>query len=426
MTRMEEFRIGDLFEKLKAPYKGLGRSRDNISKVRTAEFSLPLINCKDGNNGIMYYGRPDDFTSYQNVLSVIYNGPPTEGQTYYQPEIGLLSDAYLIRLKSGITIGQELGLYLAAAINKSICDRRNKRYSRGNKATWAAKVEDDMVQLPIQIDASGSPVIDPAHTYHPDGFIPDWAYMQEYIAKLEQELIARLDHSLTAASLNDYTLTNKDREALSTLGLGEAQDSAEVVTAPNAMREFSIPDVFLIKNGHNVLKTDVVIGSGTVPYVTAGESNNSVAGYVDYDKNMIEEGDCIFIGGKTTVFSYQEVPFFSNDSHNLLLYCKAQEGRGELPSLYMITQLKQSLWRYTWNDSISFKKIQSESVMLPIQTDVSGSPVIDPQCTYHSDGFIPDWEYMADYIRAIEKIVIKDVVDYKNAFMDAAAPVFSS
>ena len=70
------FRIGALFEKLNAPYIGSGRKQDNVSKERTEEFSLPLINCKWGDNGIMYYGRPSDFVHYENVLSVVYNGPP--------------------------------------------------------------------------------------------------------------------------------------------------------------------------------------------------------------------------------------------------------------------------------------------------------------------------------------------------------------
>lgn len=61
------FRIGALFEKLNAPYIGAGRKQDNVSKERTEEFSLPLINCKWGDNGIMYYGRPSDFVHYENV-----------------------------------------------------------------------------------------------------------------------------------------------------------------------------------------------------------------------------------------------------------------------------------------------------------------------------------------------------------------------
>ena len=95
-----KFRIGNLFKKMSAPYLGKGRKQDNVSKVRTSEFNLPLINCKYGNNGIMYYGREKDFRSYESVLTIIYNGPPTEGQVYYQEKIGVYTDAYIVKLKS--------------------------------------------------------------------------------------------------------------------------------------------------------------------------------------------------------------------------------------------------------------------------------------------------------------------------------------
>lgn len=259
---------------------------------------------------------------------------------------------------------------------------------------------------------------------------PDWDYMQEriaeleqeHIAELEQERIAELEQYLVATGLNDYTLTDEDIKTLSLSGFrgNEAGNLPAAAGVRKEMREFSIPTVFNIKNGHNILKADIQLGSGKHPYVTAGESDNSVMGYIDYDESMLEIGNCIFIGGKTMVVSYQEDSFFSNDSHNLLLYCKDQAGCGRLVSLYMISQLKKALWRYSWNDSISFKKIQKESFVLPIQTDANGRPVIDTTYKYHPDEYVPDWDYMAAYIRAIEKLVIKDVVDYKDEFIASA------
>lgn len=144
----KEFRIGGLFKKLRSQYKGSIKKQLNVSKHRNDEFDLPLINCKDGNNGIMYYGRRNDFTWYKNVLSIIYNGPPTEGQTYFQDEIGLYTDAYLIGLKKG-ELNREIGLFFTTAINKSIHNQKMKKYSRGNKATWENKVENDYIVLPV-------------------------------------------------------------------------------------------------------------------------------------------------------------------------------------------------------------------------------------------------------------------------------------
>lgn len=184
------FRMGDLFIKLKAPYCGAGKKQDNVSKIKNSEFSLPLINCKDGNNGVMYYGRKSDFTHYKNILSIIYNGPPTEGQTYFQDEIGLYTDAYLVDINGRHIDTRELGLYLTTAINKSIHNIDKKKYSRGNKATWDNKVENDYISLPIMVDITNKPIVDMNSKYHPDGYIPDWKFMEKYIRVIEKIVIA--------------------------------------------------------------------------------------------------------------------------------------------------------------------------------------------------------------------------------------------
>ena len=124
----------------------------------------------------MYYGRRDDFSVHNNVLSIIYNGPPTEGQTYFQEEIGLYTDAYIVALKSGDIPNVEIGLYLATAINKSIHNLERKKYSRGNKATWEDKVENDMIALPVN-----------------DKEEIDWKYMENYIKAIEKRLVSRID-----------------------------------------------------------------------------------------------------------------------------------------------------------------------------------------------------------------------------------------
>lgn len=173
--KFHKFVMGDLFKKLSSPYKGKGRKQDNVSRIRTKEFSLALINCKNGDNGVMYYGRKDDFTVHKNVLSIIYNGPPTEGQTYYQEEIGLYTDAYIIDLKEMEIPNRQVGIYLATAINKSIHNLAKKKYSRGNKATWESKVENDEIYLPVDSNEN-----------------IDWKYMEHFISALEKQSLKRV------------------------------------------------------------------------------------------------------------------------------------------------------------------------------------------------------------------------------------------
>ena len=66
--------------------------------------------------------------------------------------------------------------------------------------------------------------------------------------------------------------------------------------------EFKLIDVFTVKNTSNILAYNIIEGSGTVPYLCASSENNAVSTYIDYDKKYLEKGNCIFIGGKSTVY----------------------------------------------------------------------------------------------------------------------------
>lgn len=83
------------------------------------------------------------------MLSIIYNGPPTEGQTYFQDSIGVYTDAYLIGLKDSDIPNREVGLYFAAVINASFLNEKKRKYSRGHKATAGGRVEYDKIIVPV-------------------------------------------------------------------------------------------------------------------------------------------------------------------------------------------------------------------------------------------------------------------------------------
>ncbi|MFW9605464.1 MAG: restriction endonuclease subunit S, partial [Pseudomonas sp.] len=182
--------------------------------------------------------------------------------------------------------------------------------------------------------------------------------------------------------LNDYELTEKEKKTLE--GFEELN-----------FKEFNLTDVFDVKNTNNILSRDVIQNSGAVPYLCASAENNGVGSYISYDEDYLEEGDCIFIGGKTFVVSYQEKDFFSNDSHNLALYLKEKEKKNKLNQLFIVSCIYKSLSnKYSWGYSISNKKIQKDKVSLPMKNDK------------------PDYEAMEAIVSAIHKLVIKDVVLY--------------
>ncbi len=130
--------------------------------------------------------------------------------------------------------------------------------------------------------------------------------------------------------------------------------------------EYKITELFEVRNTRCILARDVVLDSGNTPYLGAGAGNNATISYISYDENLLEEGPCIFIGGKTFVVTYQEHNFYSNDSHNLVLYVKNNKLKSKRIQLYICSCIYKSLKnKYSWSNSISYSKIQNDSVLLP-------------------------------------------------------------
>ena len=168
-------------------------------------------------------------------------------------------------------------------------------------------------------------------------------------------------------------------------------------------KQFRICDVFDVRNAHSILWKDIEPNSGPYPYVTASESNNSVVTRVSYDMFQAEEANTIMIGGKTLVVTFQEEPYFSNDSHNLVLKMKCDEYRNKYVQLFLVTVLRADLGRiYSWGDSISSRSIQKDSIALP------STPQNEP-----------DYVYMETYMRSVETIA-QTALDQLMSSTDAA------
>ena len=228
----------------------------------------------------------------------------------------------------------------------------------------------------------------------------DFEFMESFIAELEAERVAELEAErvaelsayLKVSGLDNYELSVEEQNALQEY---ETLDFSE----------FDITEIFEIKNTSNILSTQIKENSGNTPYLCASSENNGVSSYITYDKRYLEKGNCIFIGGKTFVVSYQENDFFSNDSHNLALYLRNCD-KSKLKRFYIATCLFKSLsHKYSWGNSISKTKIKNDKISLPIK-----------------DGK-PNYDVMELLISAVQKLVIKDVVKYSDAKISATKQV---
>ena len=231
----------------------------------------------------------------------------------------------------------------------------------------------------------------------------DFAFMECFISQLEafrlSQLeafrLSQLEAYLLATGLKDYTLTTAEEQALADFQNGKVQ-----------WGEFKVVDLFDVKNTRNILSRDIVENSGETPYLSASRENNAVSSYISYDEDYLDKGNCVFIGGKTFVVTYQEKDFYSNDSHNLALYLKEKQQKSKLNQLFLASCIYKGLdYKYSWGDSISNRKIQSDVIEVPIKDT------------------IPNYDYMALLISAIQKLVIKDVVLYADRKIEATRKV---
>lgn len=308
------------------------------------------------------------------------------GNAYYRDfKYKMATHNHVFSLSGSVIRNRSVGLYLVSTMSYM----RNL-FSYNNMGTWS-KIKKLYITLPIS--QSGD---------------IDFAYMESRIREMEESRIREMDAYLNVTGFQNCELTEEEQNVLYLVDNGNVKFKSFHVTddTNNGRRN----GIFVVKNSHNILQSSITPNSGNKPYVTAGEGNNSISTYISYDKSQIEKGNAIMIGGKTMVITYQAEDFFSNDSHNLVLYVKNPLLANELIQLYLVASLNRSLKPiYSWGDSISSKKIKKDIFSLP----VTPSGDID----YH---------FMETYIRAIEKQIIQRVKDWRAKEISATKDIVNS
>lgn len=383
----------DIFHKveLKRIKKTFDKAKD-ISKEQTSEFNLPLINAKNGDNGIMYYGRMSDWESDVFCIDIINDGAISTGNVYAQPQrTGVLYNAYMIKPNKTIE-SEEILLFLAKTIEKAI----KHRFGYDNKATW-----EKVKIMPISLPVIENP--NPDHKYTIDDI--DWQYMRDRITELERDSITELDAYLQATGLNDYELTEDDKKILS-LSAKRASDENGTLedNSEDEVRfgEFDISDIYEVQKVQHKLDKSQIKSEGDYPCFSSDTTNNGILGYTDNPEFHISDETKVYIifGDHTRTFDIATTDFSVLDNVKVL-----KPVTNNIKALQYINSV--------WGKSIPnlgyarhWSVAKDRKLSLPIKSDGT-----------------PDFDYMEKYIRAIEKVVIADVVKYKDKVIETTKKV---
>ena len=287
---------------------------------------------------------------------------------------------------------KENKLYFQSAINKEM-SRYGKEY---NSYPTLKSLTVTKIVLPV-IENHNSD-----HEYTVDDI--DWQYMRERITELERERITELDAYLKATGLEDYELTAKDKEILS---LSRKSIFDEDGTLGNDCEDGVRFGEFFLKNifgmpirGTRLTKENRI--HGTIPLVTAGEQNEGIAEYIGNEEQQTFE-NMLTIDMFGNCF-YRDYQYKADD--NILSFGK---DIAKYASLYIATIINRVTKGYNYGKQFRQGSYLQTKIILPIKSDGT-----------------PDFDYMERYIRAMEKVVIADVVKYikkLKKFLDQDIPI---
>ena len=390
----KEFKLDEILQKVntvKIPLK-----KGDCPTIPTATYIIPARTATVSNQGLSCYVPVDSCTVLKNKISVSANGDFCA--FWHDSNFTILQDAYALEGK-GFELTEKIALFLISIMTHSF----SQKYNWNNKAGWE-KLRNETIKLPVKESEE-----------------IDWDYMQERIAELEQERIAELEQYLIATGLNDYELTDKDKEILATklMDGGALQSSTSVNGCLKEARMFRVGDLFELQKVSNKLAKENLSDEYEYPTYSSDTRNNGIIGYTDNPEFICDDTTPVYItfGDHTRTFNIARKSFSVLDNVKVLIPCCDNDE----VLLYLMSVWHKQIPNLGY--ARHWKVAKGGTLSLPIQTDSQNNPIIDSAHTYHPQGFIPDWEYMEKYIKATEKVVIQDVVDWKDEMIEKTKEV---
>ena len=369
-----EFKIGDLFEKQNLKFKkGKFDKEKDVSRILTEEYSLPLVNAKDGDNGIMYYGRPEDFENVEMSIDIVNDGAVSTGNVYSQPQkTGVLYNAYLIKSKFELNSSQLH--FFTTTIQKSI----KLKFSYELKASWE-RVKEEFIQLPEKNDGN-----------------IDFDFMEAFIRELEEERIRELEEErirelaayLKVSGFDNYKLSKCESFALA--HFNELK-----------WKEFNLENLYGKSTRGKRLKSADRI-KGDLPFVTAGEADTGISAYIG---NEVE----IFSKNTTTIDMFGSAKYrnydYGADDHVAVVHTEKLPKHAAVFVTAAVHKASHT-GKFDYSNNFYASDADELNIMLPVNSDDS-----------------PDYAFMETFISAVQKLVIKDVVLYADKKIAATKQV---
>ena len=169
-------------------------------------------------------------------------------------------------------------------------------------------------------------------------------------------------------------------------------------------KEFEIQKLFTIKSPQSRTVKDY--NEGKTPYVSSGGINNGVQSFLEPKKGeILEKGNCITVSPlEGTPSFYQKEDFLGRGGAGSAISLLYNENLNEYNSLFICCIIKVAAKRFDYSDAFTSDNLKTLKLKLPALKCDDGCFFIDKSKKYSSEGYVPDWKYMEDFMKNIEKI----------------------
>ena len=326
------------------------------------------VGAKKEDNGVMLHCKKDNALIQKgNCIIFICNGQGSVGYANYM-DVDFIGTTDIVA-----GYNQNLNKYNGLFIATVLCQERPK-YSFGRK--WKTHLKETIINLPILHNEDGTPFIDNSKKYSEKGYVPDWIWMENYIKSLNHK--------------NLTTINNKENTIKLNL---------------DKWQSFEIHSILKVINGKGLTTEEIEENPGDIFCIQGGESKNGSIGsinrsYCEKQGYVIIDEMCLTVArvGTAGCVNFWEDPCAIGDKCKGLIL---KEHPTKATYLFIQTILNQLQYKYSYGRGLVTDKYMSDIIKLPILYNIDGSPFIDDTRKYSKRGYVPDWNFMENYIKSL-------------------------
>ena len=321
--------------------------------------NYPYVTTQATNNGVAGY-----YNCYTEEGNILVADSAVAGYVSYQPCNFSASD-HVEKIMPKSPFNKYIAMFLVTILNLE-----NYRYSYGRKFNQD-NIRNTVMKLPAKQTSNGS-------------YIPDWQFMEDYIKSLHHKPITT---KVKSGIVKELDVDNWE--------------------------EFYLKDLFLCQMGNGIDASATTNDNPIYNYVSRDSKGNGVVAQVDEYNNVSKSGKTsieepfqagtmtLALGGSFLGSCFvQKYPYYTAQNVAVLT---EKEPLSIATKLFISTLIRNECkYKYlAFGRELNTHYKTDFMIKLPIKRNSNGNPVTDDNRTYSDNGYIPDWQFMEDYINSL-------------------------